>query len=79
MTVLQLALAYAALANGGTLYKPQLVRKIVDQEGKLVERVEPEVVAQCGAFLGEEAVLTGEAHCRADISLPGNQAEDEND
>jgi beta-glucosidase len=26
-------------------------------------------------FLGEEAVLSGEAHCRADITLPGNQAE----
>ena len=26
-------------------------------------------------FLGEEAVLSGEAHCRADITLPGNQAD----
>ncbi|MBR9825292.1 MAG: glycosyl hydrolase [Alphaproteobacteria bacterium] len=26
-------------------------------------------------FLGEEAILSGEAHCRADISLPGVQAE----
>jgi beta-glucosidase len=26
-------------------------------------------------FLGEEAILSGEAHSRADISLPGNQAE----
>ena len=26
-------------------------------------------------FLGEEAILSGEAHCRADITLPGNQAE----
>lgn len=26
-------------------------------------------------FLGEESILSGEAHCRADISLPGNQAE----
>ena len=26
-------------------------------------------------FLGEEAILSGEAHCRADIGLPGNQAE----
>jgi beta-glucosidase len=26
-------------------------------------------------FLGEEAILSGEAHCRADIGLPGAQAE----
>ena len=26
-------------------------------------------------FLGEESILSGEAHCRADIDLPGNQAE----
>lgn len=26
-------------------------------------------------FLGEESILSGEAHCRADISLPGAQAE----
>jgi beta-glucosidase len=26
-------------------------------------------------FLGEEAILSGEAHCRADISLPGAQVE----
>lgn len=25
-------------------------------------------------FLGEEAILSGEAHCRADITLPGDQA-----
>jgi len=26
-------------------------------------------------FLGEESILSGEAHCRADISLPGSQEE----
>jgi len=26
-------------------------------------------------FVGEEAILSGEAHCRADITLPGNQTE----
>ena len=45
-TPIQVLNSYAALANGGTLYKPQLVRKVVDQDGKLVERVEPEVIRQ---------------------------------
>jgi cell division protein FtsI/penicillin-binding protein 2 len=43
-TPIQVLNSYAALANGGTLYKPQLVRKVTDQDGKLVERVEPEVI-----------------------------------
>jgi beta-glucosidase len=36
------------------------------------------LAGQCDAtvlFLGEEAILSGEAHCRADISLPGAQAQ----
>jgi penicillin-binding protein 2 len=45
-TPIQVLNAYAALANGGTLYKPQLVRKVVDPEGKLVERIQPEVIHQ---------------------------------
>jgi len=45
-TPIQVLNAYAALANGGTLYKPQLVRKILDPDGRLVERVQPEVMRQ---------------------------------
>jgi len=36
------------------------------------------LAAECDAtvlFLGEESILSGEAHCRADIGLPGAQAE----
>ena len=44
VTPLQLLNAYAALANGGTLYRPQLVRRILDDEGAVVEDVKPEVI-----------------------------------
>jgi penicillin-binding protein 2 len=43
-TALQVLNAYAALANGGKLYKPQLVRKVLDEDGNVVERVQPELI-----------------------------------
>jgi penicillin-binding protein 2 len=45
-SAIQVLNAYAALANGGTLFKPQLVRRILDPEGNVEERVEPEVIRQ---------------------------------
>ncbi len=45
-TAIQVLNAYAALANGGTLFKPQLVRRILDPQGNIVERVPPEVIRQ---------------------------------
>lgn len=45
-SAIQVLNAYAALANGGTLYKPQLVRRILDADGNVVERVQPEVIRE---------------------------------
>lgn len=44
VTPLQLALAYAAIANGGELMQPQLVREIRDADGELVYGGHPRVV-----------------------------------
>lgn len=43
---LQLAMAYAAIANGGTVYRPQVVRRVEDAEGHLVRSVEPVVASK---------------------------------
>ncbi len=43
VNVLQLALAYAALANGGTLYQPQVVRSIETSDGTIVQEFPPRV------------------------------------
>jgi cell division protein FtsI (penicillin-binding protein 3) len=44
VTSLQLAMAMAAIANGGKLMKPQLVKAVVDHAGKMVQKNEPEVL-----------------------------------
>jgi penicillin-binding protein 2 len=43
VTVLQLAFAYAALANGGTLYQPQVVRAVEGSDGSVVQDFPPRV------------------------------------
>lgn len=43
VTALQLALAYGALANGGTLYQPQVVRSIETSDGTVVQEFPPRV------------------------------------
>lgn len=43
VSVMQLALAYAALANGGTLYQPQLVGAVETAGGAVVQEFSPRV------------------------------------
>lgn len=42
-TPLQLAVAYAALANGGTVFEPRLAKAIVGPDGKVVREIPPKV------------------------------------
>ncbi len=44
VTPLAMARYYSAIANGGMLMEPHLVRAVYDQEGKLVRRVAPRAV-----------------------------------
>lgn len=48
VTVLQLALAYAAIANGGTLYAPQVVQNVKAPDGSLSETFQPRVKHEVG-------------------------------
>lgn len=46
VTPLQMITAMSAIANGGYLMKPYIVKQINDEEGNVVEVTEPEVVRQ---------------------------------
>ena len=46
VTLIQLAMVYAALANGGTLYIPQLVEKVEQADGRVVQEFAPRVRRQ---------------------------------
>lgn len=78
-TPLQVAQYTAVVANGGSLYRPRLVKDLVDIEGRLVRSVEPELVSKIDLaprFLkavqdGLEAVVASPAGTGRRAALPG--------
>lgn len=71
VTPMQMAMAYSALANGGIIYKPQLVKEILNDAGDVVKRFDPFVNSSVAdsAFDFEE-IVEGMAH----ITEPGSSA-----
>ncbi len=64
ITPIEVATAYAAIANGGILYEPRLVQKIVDSAGNIVEEKKPSIKRQ--NFIDSEnlqVVREGMRHC----------------
>jgi penicillin-binding protein 2 len=43
-TIIQLANAYASLVNGGTLYKPHVVKAVESEDGKILKEYLPQVL-----------------------------------
>lgn len=48
MTPIQLASMVATVANEGTIYRPHLVKKVVDPDGKTIKEFSPEVLGTTG-------------------------------
>jgi penicillin-binding protein 2 len=80
VTPLQLLNAYAALANGGRLMRPMVVRGETDADGTLVTEYEPEVIRRLAADrqnlqtmrIGARTVITsGHAYNIRDLRLRG--------
>jgi penicillin-binding protein 2 len=49
ITPLKLAQMYAAIANGGTIWKPTVGEAIVTTEGKVIKKIEPEKIGKLPA------------------------------
>lgn len=66
-TPLQIAAYVTTIANGGTRYKPHLVKEILGPDGKVVEEVQPEILSKVNlqpstltAVIGGMDAVTGE-------------------
>jgi penicillin-binding protein 2 len=80
VTPLQLLDAYAAVANGGRLMRPMIVRGETDEAGKLINSYQPEVIRTLAASAEDmrvmrigarEVITTGHAGNIRDLLLPG--------
>ena len=61
VTPLQMAMVPAAVANGGSLMEPHLTDRIVDRDGRTVDRIQPREMSQVmsGKAAGEVADMMG--------------------
>ena len=66
VTPLQMVRATAAIANGGTLLQPQLVQKIVDPSGKVIQDFGPRIERQ--NFLDPSVIKTVQEGMRMTIT-----------
>ena len=71
VTPLQLAVAYAAIANGGKVMKPRIVREVLDERGNVIDEYPPEQLAD--AELSPE-VLALIKEALAHVTDPGGTA-----
>ena len=80
VTPLQLLNAYAAVANGGHLMQPMIVRGETNANGKLVREYEPRVLRDLAAdsstlqtmrIGAREVITSGHAYNIRDLDLPG--------
>jgi penicillin-binding protein 2 len=71
VTPLQLARAYAALANGGTLYSPRIGEALISPSGKLVRKITPPVT---GHLPVAKSTLAYIRHALAGVVTSGTAA-----
>ena len=71
-TPIQIASAFSAIANNGTLYKPKLVDRVINSEKELVEEINPEIISN--NFIKQENLDIVRQGMRQSVSLPSGSA-----
>ncbi len=71
-TPIQIASAFSAIANNGTLYKPKLVDKIIDLEKELIEEKKPEIISN--NLISPENLEIIREGMRQSVSFPNGSA-----
>ncbi len=80
VTPLQVLNAYAAVANGGNLMRPMIVRGETDASGNMIREYEPEVIHPIAAdsatletmrIGAREVITSGHAYNISELDLPG--------
>ena len=56
VTPLQMAMVYAAIANGGTLYEPRMVKAIMSADGDVVKEIPPIVANEITGSRAKQAI-----------------------
>lgn len=74
-TPLQILNAFAAVGNGGRLYRPYLMQQVLDAEGNLINSQEPVVVRNLLDVISPENLALVQEGLRA-VTLEGGTAED---
>lgn len=64
-TPLQIANYTAAIANGGTLYRPQVVNRLLNSEGVVVQQIQPEAIRQ--GIVDADAIAWVQKGMRANV------------
>ena len=64
-SMIQMAASFSSLVNGGYLYEPQVVRQILDENGNVVENIEPYLVKQTVSETTSEKIVQ---YCNATVA-----------
>jgi len=65
VTMIQMAASFSSLVNGGYLYQPQMVRQILDENGNVVQNMEPLLIKQT---VSEETSQKIVQYCNATVT-----------